>query len=292
MIFKNKIQCPLCKKTMGMSLIKKIAAFSYHRCPNCDFIFINDEVLQQIDNGTQVFEYQEEYWKDELESAKERAWGVAIARMSECFHYCKIPIQRYIDVGTGPGYFLDAIDHFLPDSSNQFFGWEIYPPKKEFQTKHKNYFNYPLADINIKFQAGSCMEVIEHITPKQVYNLMDNLKHKLDDGAFLIFNTGLVDYVLKEDMDYLDPVRRGHICVWSVKALNILLKDLGYSCYPLGKKTWAVGIEYRAKNAGNGENSIDGRIWSILPENKKILEDKNSGTVIKILGIESARAYF
>lgn len=288
---KYKSQCPLCQNRNALPLIKSIKEFSYHHCLDCDFIFIDEEILSRIDGGEHLFKYHDEYWKEELESAKERAWGSAIARMSECFHYCRIPISKFIDIGTGPGYFLDAVDHFLPDSSKLFYGWEIYPPLKKFQTKHENYHTCDLANINLNFQAGLCMEVIEHITPNQVYNLLRDLKDKIDDGAFFIFNTGLVEYVLKEDLDYLDPIKRGHICVWSVKALNILLNDLGYFCHPIGKKTWAVGIEYKAKKEANSDENIVNRIWSILPENRKILEDKNSGTVIKILGLESARAY-
>lgn len=291
MIDENKIECPLCQETTTMLLIKKVEAFSYHHCPECDFIFIDKEILDDIDNGRQVFEHLNKYSAKELETAKERAWGSAIARMSECLHYCRIPVDRFIDIGTRSGYFLDAVTHFLPDGCNRFFGWENDPPDKEFQTTHDNYFTSDLSDINEKFQAGLCMEVIEHFTPKQVYSLLHDLKDKLDDGAFFIFNTGLVKYVLEEDIDYLDPVERGHICAWSVKALNILLNDLGYTCYPIGQKTWAVGIEYNAKNSAIKDESIVNRIWKILPENRKILEDKNSGTVIKILGLESARAY-
>src|SRR5687768_4948581 len=99
-----KSRCPLCQNSKALSLIKKVKGFSYHHCLECDFIFIDEEILNRIDNGEHVFKYQNEYWKEELEAAKERAWGSAIARMSECFHYCRIPISRFIDIGTGPGY--------------------------------------------------------------------------------------------------------------------------------------------------------------------------------------------
>ncbi len=287
----DNIHCPLCQTTRARSLIKKINNFSYHHCLACDFIFINTDILQDIDNGKKVFEYQHEYCEEELDSAKQRSWGSSIARMSECFHYCKIPINNFIDIATGSGYFLDAVEHFLPDSSKRFFGWEKYPPEKEFQTKHDNYITSDLSEINVKFQAGLCIEVIEHLTPKQVHSLLHDLRDKIDEGAFFIFNTGLVDYVLKEDMDYLDPLRRGHICAWSVTALNILLHDLGYTCYPIGTKTWAIGIEFKAVRHEPNNEDIINRIWSILPENRKILEDESSGGVIKILGLESARAY-
>jgi hypothetical protein len=291
MLINNEKECPLCQKKTGMPLIKKVNDFSYHHCTDCDFIFIDKEILDEIDKGKQVFKYQHDYWQEEVHAARERSWGSSIARMSECFHYCRIPISRFIDIGTGPGYFLDAVDHFLPASSERFFGWELYPPEKEFRTSHKNYITGEFAGINARFQAGLCMEVVEHITPKQVYNLMRDLRDKIDNGAFFIFNTGLVEYVLKEEMDYLDPIKRGHICIWSVNALNVLLNDLGYYCYPIGKKTWAVAVEYNTNKQDRNFDPIDNRIWSILPENRKILEDKESGTVIQILGLESARAY-
>jgi spermidine synthase len=74
--------------------------------------------------------YQDLYWAKELLAAKSRASGVSIARAAEVFILARKQIKTFLDIGTGPGFFLDAILKYLPDSDATFLGVERFPPEK------------------------------------------------------------------------------------------------------------------------------------------------------------------
>jgi hypothetical protein len=226
----------------------------------------------------------------ELSAAKERSYGPALARIAEVIYYARVPIQRFIDIGTGPGYVLDAIDHYLPAHSDRFYGVERFPPPPEFRTPHKNYLIGNMSDFPHYFEAGLCMEVIEHFTPLMLRNLLEQICNKSEPGACFIFNTGLPSYVLKEDPDYLDPVRRGHIMSWSVESVRALCSGLNLAVLPIVGKTWAFIVERPLDNA-NAKEDVRDRVWAALPENLELLTDPVMGSVLKILGHHTILAF-
>ncbi|HHT9125908.1 MAG TPA: methyltransferase domain-containing protein [Candidatus Brocadiia bacterium] len=280
--------CPCCGKSTN-NRVKNINGYDYFQCANCKLIFIDSQLIDKIDNGFNIVKYDYTYWENELPSAKDRSYGAALARMAEVFYYCRIPIKKFLDIGTGAGYFLDAVSKYLPNNANLFYGVEKFPPPSEFQTKSPNYIIGDVSDINSKFDAGMCMEVLEHLTPKMVRSLLEGLAKISNPGALYIFNTGLQEYVLNENINYLDPVKRGHILSYSIKAINLISKEFEFSVLPIRGKTWAFVLEYKSRTS-NDEN-IESRIWSALEHNLSILSDKDMGSVLRILGLETSRAY-
>jgi hypothetical protein len=279
--------CPLCGGT-ERPVFSTVAGYRYHACEDCDFLFIAPDLLARIDAGLRLRSYDSAYWAAELPAARERSWGPALARVAEVLLYCRVPVARFIDIGTGPGYLLDALAHFLPRSRAIFHGVELFPPAPEARTSHPNYLAGRLAAAPGPFQAGSCIEVIEHLTPRMVAALARELAGIAAPGACFIFNTGLTDYVRREDAGYLDPVERGHITVWSVPAARRVFGPLGFEVHAIPGKTWAFVAEYR-RPAPAG--SLTDRIWTALPENLGILRDEQAGSVLHILGLETSRAY-
>ncbi|GHU46879.1 hypothetical protein FACS1894200_01370 [Spirochaetia bacterium] len=138
--------------------------------------------------------------------------------MAELFHYARIPIRKFVDIGSGHGYFLDAVGKYLPESKEMFFAVEKFPPPVAHRTHSNNYFIGDTADFSEKVDGGVCMEVIEHMEPRTVKNLFQSIACISNPGAIYIFNTGMPDYVRNEDPDYLDPTVRGHIGSYSVQA--------------------------------------------------------------------------
>jgi len=241
-----------------------------------------------MDDGNPLVSYHEnnEYWKNELRAARERSFGCALARMAETFHYAKKRINKFIDIGTGPGYFLDAVKLHLPTSSEIFYGVEKYPPKPEERSTSSHYIVGDLGDIKLKFEAGMCIEVIEHLTPKMLDRLVGQLTTVSENDALFIFNTGMPEYVINDDTGYLDPTKRGHIASYSLQGINHLANKNGFFAKPIPGKTWAFVLE---KN--QDQDNICDRIWKACPENLRSLEDPKMGSVLRILGLESARAY-
>jgi hypothetical protein len=279
--------CPCCQSEK-VELLKTVESYNYFNCKECDSIFLDTAYLLQIDNGQSIVKYEEGYWKEELASAKERSYGVALARMAEAIYYCRSPIKKFIDIGTGPGYFLDAVEKLLPDHKDVFYGVELFPPDIEYRTTSKNYIIGDLGDLKEKFDCGICIEVIEHLTPAMLKSILKKLAAVSNPDALYIFNTGLPDYVKNEDIGYLDPIKRGHLVSYSLKAIALLASEYGFTTHRIIGKTWAFALEFTS-NAS--EKDIRDRIWKATKHNVDILTDSTMGSVLKILGSETVRAY-
>lgn len=262
----------------------------YFECSDCDFIFADPALIAAIDAGDSPREYDEDYWHSELESARDRSYGSSLARLGEALLYCSVPVQKFIDIGTGPGFLLDAVHRYLPSSSSRFYGVEKFPPEPEFRSTHANYVCADLGDMGMTFECGVCVEVIEHLTPSMALSLAGSLRKAAIPGSLFLFNTGLTDYVRDEDPGYLDPFHRGHITVWSVAAARKVFEAQGFRVLPLAGKSWAFVVEYPSGDPRQ-ELPLQDRIWSAPQANVDLLTDGSMGSVMHILARESARAY-
>lgn len=281
-------KCPLCSSRSRV--FRPVDGVTYFECADCEFIFADPKLLDKADSGEALREYDSSYWEKELASARDRSFGPALARVAETILYARRPIENFIDICSGPGYLLDALQLYLPNSAERFFGVELYPPAPEFRSKHPNYKVGGLDSLDSTFQAGVCIEVLEHLTPNMATKLASDLARVSDPEAFYLFNTGLVSYVKNEDPAYLDPYGRGHITCWSVSAARRIFEPVGFSVMPVPGKTWAFGVEFVNPSASQSANLTD-RIWTALPENKSLLTDPLTGSLMYILGIDTARAY-
>ncbi|MEN5374768.1 methyltransferase domain-containing protein [Stenotrophomonas hibiscicola] len=280
--------CPLCQE--AAPLYTTIDAVAYHACATCDFIFADPVLLDRIDQGLAAREYDAQYWAAELASARQRSYGSSLARLAEALLYCTVPVERFIDIGTGPGYLLDAVSHYLPHSAQRFYGVEKYPPAQQYRTGNANYLCADLADVQMTFQCGICVEVLEHLTPAMAKGVAAAMANVSGPGSLFLFNTGLTDYVRNEDPGYLDPYFRGHVTCWSVTAARRIFGPVGFQVHPLPGKSWAFIVEMPGPSARTALPMGD-RIWTPEPQNMEILVSPETGELMHILGRESARAY-
>lgn len=279
--------CPLCSKSGSVHLT--IDGVAYFACRRCDFIYADPELLARIDQGQAPRAYDDDYWRQELDAARERATGSSLARVAEAALYCTIPIQRFVDIGTGPGYLLDALARYLPSRSGQFHGVEKFPPPVDRRSTHPNYACTDLAALGLAFECGVCIEVLEHLTPAMADALASALASVSMPGSLFLFNTGLTEYVRNEDPGYLDPYRRGHVTCWSTRAASQVFGRHGFVVHPLRGKTWAFLVE--RPRPGVAERRPEDRIWHVPDANRALLTDPTMGEVLFLLGRESARAY-
>jgi hypothetical protein len=273
-------------------LFRTVNEVEYFECLDCEFIFAHPDTLQKADEGLPTRSYDSAYWHSqvqaEVQAARDRAFGDAMARVAETILYARRPVRRFLDVYTGPGYLLDAVQRYLPHVSKNFFGVELFPPPSRLRTLHPNYRIGDVSSLDGRFQAGLCMEVLEHLTPMMARKLAFDLATISDPEAIFLINTGLVRYVKTEDPGYLDPIHRGHITIWSVAAARRIFEPEGFSVFPIMGKNWAFVVEWQSRQESNG--TINERIWSPDPENKAMLSDSANGSLMYILGLETARA--
>ena len=279
-------QCPICD-SKNTDLHTKVSGFDYIQCFGCDSIFIDPKTIDEIDNGRSLVDYEGSYWEKELKAARVRCYGPALARVAEAFLYARRPIDVFLDVGTGGGLLLDACSTYLPRSKHKFYGIEKYPPAYHM-SQNPNLIIGSISDLDMKVDAGCCIEVIEHLTPKMLRTMLVDLAAVSHDDALFIFNSGQPDFVRKDAPGYLDPLRCGHLVSYSLAAISILAEPAGFRVHELVGKTWAFLLE---KTESRSPEAVKDRIWTPVKSNLDVLKDADMGSVMYILGLETARAY-
>ena len=202
--------CPLCGAKAAN--FHKADGVRYFDCSACDFIFADTALLAAIDRGETLRKYDRDYWTMELPAARERSFGPALIRTAEAILYARRNIKSFLDIGSGPGYLLDALAFYLPNNSSLFYGIETHPPPPRYRSKHPNYLVGDLKSLatrGFRFQAGVCIEVIEHLTPSMLKKLAADLARISDEQSLYIFNTGLTAYVKNETWVISTPCDEG-----------------------------------------------------------------------------------
>lgn len=90
------------------------------------------------------------------------------------------------------------------------------------------------------FDAIYSIEVFEHLEdPGRVLSLLGTL---LKPEGKILINTGTREYLAKYDPElaYIDPLRRGHISIYSIKSLDRLASSVGRSAEFLGDRKYAI----------------------------------------------------
>ena len=201
--------CPVCLAGTSAHYVD-VEGVPYLRCDVCRSIHIEPAALREVDAGRPLLrDYGAQYWAMELAAARSRAQGVSLCRAGEAILYCRRPVRRFLDLGAGPGFLLEKLLELLDPEAEIFHAVERFPPEQHF--KHPNYHMGSLSDLSERFDAGVCIEVVEHLTPTMLRSLVVALAKVSEPDSYWLFNTGMDEYVEHEDPGYLDPYRRGHI---------------------------------------------------------------------------------
>ena len=264
-------------------MYREIDGHLYYTCAGCDSIHIDPRVIVAMDNGSaMVGEYGEAYWEEERRSALERAAGVSLCRLGEAILYCRRDVHRFLDIGTGPGFLLSKVQELLDPTAQIFHGVEKFPPP--YAVRGANFHEGGIETLQGPFDAGVCIEVLEHLTPRMLESLIKGLAAISAPGSFWLFNTGMPDYVRNEDPAYLDPTRRGHIISYSLAAVTQIFQRHGFRVGALPGKSFAFFAEYKPSE----EPSFDVRIYQPLPHNSALL---GRNGLLYHAAFETARSY-
>jgi hypothetical protein len=282
------VQCAVCGEATATPF-RSIDGIDYHKCAGCGSICAEAGFLARVDAGL-VGNYQEGYWDFEMAAAKERCYGTTLVRVAEVFYYARRPIGKFIDIGAGSGLLLDAVGTLLPGLRDRFHGVELFPPPVEHRSRHPNYHIGTLGDLDETFDAGVCIEVIEHLTPGTLRKLGSQLAARSAPGALYYFNSGQPAFVEQENPGYLDPMHTGHIASYSIAGLTHIFAPLGFNVIALPGRTWAFLLEY-GPPASVGCAELFQRLWNPVPENMQALTGDPFGNLFRAMGLEGARCY-
>jgi hypothetical protein len=270
---------------------RSVDGVDYFECKACQSIFADPDFIADYNLKESI--YDANYWKTECESARERSYGSSLNRVAELFLYARKPINKFLDIGSGPGYLLDAISVVIPRYSESFYGIELFPPPLEFQTSHKNYKIGSLQSLHEKFDGGCCIEVIEHLSPDVLMRLIDQLAIVSNPGAIYYINSAQPSFVRNVDPGYLDPHVRGHICSYSLVALEKIFSAAGFTVIPLPGRDWAFLVEFgKHDDASKNIETLMARVWNPVISNVNMLKNNGFGPFMYTVGVESARCYY
>ena len=276
--------CQVCLKG-AMVFTIALEDVPYQECVSCGSIAADRSALPTN------FSYGADYWRNELPSTRMRSWSSSIQRVGEVFALCGIEIKNFIDISTGGGELLDSLSALLPEISGIFHGIEPFPPPEEFRSKHERYRVGYLCDLETKFDAGVCIEVIEHVFPDVLRTILKSLAVRSNPGALYYFNSGQPDFVKKHGYSYLDPTLRGHIASYSIAGMKNLFAEERFVVYGYPVRDWGFFAEYRPEGSETGETPFD-RLWRPLPENLALLRTCRFGNYFYLAGRESIRTEF
>ena len=278
------MRCAVCKANAAQRY-RNVDGVGYLRCGACGSLFADPDFLVA---GTVV--YADDYWRNELHAARERCFGPAVLRVAETIAYCRLPIRAFVDIGAGTGWLLDALETLLPEVIDRFHAVEPYPPPPPHRTSNANYVVGTLDSVDRTFDAGVCIEVIEHLPPTILRNLVAQLAAVSRPGSLYLFNSGQPDFVEREDLAYLDPHGRGHIVSYSLAGAASIFGPAGFNVIKLPGRAWAFLAEFGPQHLVDAEALI-ARLWHPVPENVSMLQSARFGELIRAAGIEAARAY-
>lgn len=281
------MRCPICRNEA--SRLRDVDTVAYFRCLKCESLFAHPDFLAAVDAGA-VGNYRVSYWEQELGAARERSFGPGVIRMAETLRMARIPVRRALDIGSGPGFLLDALAELVPSLAERVHGVELFPPPPHQRTQSPNYHIGSIGDLEGPFDAGLCVEVIEHLTPAILADLLRQLAAKSSPGALYFFNSAQPSFVETVDPSYLDPRGRGHVVAWSVAGAQVIFEPAGFNVIALPGRDWAFLAEFgppRAVDAG----MLTDWLWRPVPENIALIRNDRFGPLFEAIGLECARCY-
>jgi 2-polyprenyl-3-methyl-5-hydroxy-6-metoxy-1,4-benzoquinol methylase len=281
--------CPVCLAGPAR-LHRPVDGIDYFSCDACGSLFADPAFMARVDAG-ELANYQTTYWESELQAARARGYGVSLARVAETIRMCRLPIARFIDIGTGAGFLLDALAELLPELSDRFYGIEAFPPALAHRSPHAHYRLGTLGTMNEMFEAGVCIEVIEHLSPATLRGLVAQLAARARPGALFLFNSAQPGFVEARDPAYLDPLGRGHIVAYSIAGATSIFAPSGFNIITLPGRQWAFMAEYGVPAEPAGTEALLHRLWAPHPENIAMLEGARFGPLMIALGLDAARVY-
>ena len=259
------ISCPVCF-TGESRHYANIDGITYYQCDFCRSFYVDPSILSSIDEGMTPGPYDEDYWKTDRGSACLRAKGGACIRAGEAILYARRPVYRFLDIGAGGGYLLDELVVLFPEEKNLFYEIEFFPPKNH--SGHKNFKIETVASLEGKFDAGVCIDVLGHLTPKMLDHLVRDIAEKSEVDSLWLFDSGMTDFVVQEkNPGYLDPLNRGHIVSYSLLGLRPIFEKHGFKIQGCPGKPFVFIAEYKSSD----EIPIEQRIYQPIEYNKNLL---------------------
>jgi len=230
----NMKKCPICQSSASFALTKD--GCPYSQCDQCEFLFYRPERDDAATSSRDFYDHG--YWEMERAEALRREKEDGFIRALELLYLSPIRVETVLDFGCGLGVTVQmlreklGLDAIGVDLSADFVETE-YLHRCDLQTLAAK---YPPGH----FDAVYSIEVFEHLDdPGSILSLLNGLVKP--EGKLLI-NTGTREFLAKYDPElaYIDPLRRGHISIYSLKCFALLASMIGRKVEFLGARKYEL----------------------------------------------------
>jgi len=226
--------CPVCGSHSSFSLVKD--GCSYFECSRCEFLFHRPGSGEHAASG-QAF-YDSGYWEEERKEALRRETEDAFLRALELLCLSSIRVMNVLDFGCGLGITVQLLRDKLGLNA---IGVDVSGDFAETEHLHR----CTLKELSGKYPPGYfdaiySVEVFEHLEdPKEI---LKDLHRLLKPRGKILINTGTREYLSSHDqeLNYIDPLRRGHISIYSLKSFQQLASAIGLTAEFVGVRRYEV----------------------------------------------------
>jgi 2-polyprenyl-3-methyl-5-hydroxy-6-metoxy-1,4-benzoquinol methylase len=214
---------------------KIINGFNLIKCRHCEMI-----IAHAIDNNTSMnYKDYGEYLILEINEIHKRVEYIK-NNMKPIFDLLRRhSANKLLDFGSGAGYFCKAAEELNFDVYGIEVSNKLVRYSKDVVGFEKVFKSYEDANI-IEYDAILLSDVIEHILPVDMRNVMNNMLLHLKRGGLLIGNTPNIKsaniLICKEKDPVIAPP--SHCCYFSLKTLDRYLQRIGLSKV----KLWTSGL--------------------------------------------------
>ncbi len=209
---------------------------AYFECGRCTFLFHRPE--KRAGEETILKFYDQRYWEMERSEASRREQEDGFIRALELLYISSIPVENILDFGCGLGVTVGLLRQKLGLNA---VGVDVSAEFEQSGHLHR----CSLEEMQAKYPPGYfdaiySIEVFEHLEdPKGTIGQLGKL---LKPGGKILINTSTREFIAKHDPEqaYIDPLRRGHISIYSLSSLSKAAASIGYKAGFLGDHKYAV----------------------------------------------------
>ena len=226
--------CPICQSQAAPALTKDDCA--YFECSQCSFLFYRPE--EELKEGTVLSFYDRHYWEMERREAIRREQEEGFIRALELLYISSIPVENILDFGCGLAATVNLLRERLGANA---IGVDISADFEETDYLHRCSLESMLGKYPPGFfDAIYSIEVFEHL--EHPNDTVKELGRLLKAGGKILINTSTREFIAKHDpqQTYIDPLRRGHISIYSLASLSRAAETIGYTASFLGDHQYTV----------------------------------------------------
>jgi SAM-dependent methyltransferase len=206
----------------------------FSECARCAFLFYRP------DSGASAVQpfYDESHWETERKEALRREADDAFLRALELLCLSSLRVENVLDFGCGLGVTVQMLRDKLGLNA---VGVDLSADFVETAYLHR----CGLTEFSSKYPPGYfdaiySVEVFEHLQePKEIVTALRRL---LKPEGKILINTGTREYLSRYDPDlnYIDPLRRGHISIYSLQSFQQLASAAGLIAEFVGARKYEI----------------------------------------------------